>query len=197
MTKTIFKGWLARVFAAATVGILAFAPVSAAMAEDAAHGSDIALVTPAALKADVPTVLSDADIDRYQRIFAVQESGQWKIADGLIGQLDNDVLMGHVLFQRYMHPRKYRSKYKELKDWMAAYADHPSATRVYKLALKRRPSNWKYPAKPQRLKASGTLQYQPSFKRIHVPSKKASSAQRREARNLRNKIRTACAQRQV
>lgn len=188
MTKTIFRGWLARVCAAATVGILAFAPVSAAMADGEAHGSDLALVTPAALKADVPTVLSDADIDRYQRIFAVQESGQWKIADGLIGQLDNDVLMGHVLFQRYMHPRKYRSKYKELKDWMAAYADHPSATRVYKLALKRRPSNWKYPAKPQRLKASGTLQYQPSFKRIHIPSKKASSAQRREARQLRNKI---------
>ncbi len=193
MTQRTNRGWLACLCAAAMVGILAFVPVRGVHADAAGAGldADVALVTPAVLNADVPTVLEDADIDRYQRIFAVQESGQWKVADGLIAQLENDVLMGHVLFQRYMHPRKYRSKYKELKDWMAAYADHPSATRVYKLALKRRPGNWKYPAKPQRLAPSGELQYQPTFKRIHIPSKKASSAQRREARSLRNKIRRA------
>ncbi len=158
---------------------------------DGAHDADLALITPSGLKSDLPKILSAADIDLYQRIFAVQESGQWRAADGLIAQLDNDVLMGHVMFQRYMHPRKYRSKYKELRDWMADYADHPGATRVHKLALKRRPKNWKYPAKPERLRVSGALQVQPSFKRLHIPGRKLSTAQRREARSIRNKIRRA------
>ena len=31
---------------------------------------------------------------------------------------------------------------------MASYADHPDARRLYKLALKRRPANWKLPKPP-------------------------------------------------
>ena len=42
--------------------------------------------------------------------------------------------MGRVLFQRYMHPTRYRSKYKELYDWMKAFADEPGANRIYRLA---------------------------------------------------------------
>ena len=38
---------------------------------------------------------------------------------------------------------KYRSRYKELKDWMAVYSDHPDAARLYKLALRRKPKNWR------------------------------------------------------
>ena len=47
--------------------------------------------------------------------------------------------MGHVMAQRYLHPTKYRSRYKELKAWMAKYADHPDAPRLYKLAKRRQP----------------------------------------------------------
>ena len=47
--------------------------------------------------------------------------------------------MGHVLFQRYMHPTAYRAKWTELRDWLKNYADHPGAWRVYKLAQKRKP----------------------------------------------------------
>jgi soluble lytic murein transglycosylase-like protein len=93
-------------------------------------------------------VLSDADTDRYRRIFALQEDGDWKAADRRIADLGDRVLMGHVLAQRYFHPTKYRSRYKELKAWMAAHADHPDAHRIYKLALKRRPKNWRRPDPP-------------------------------------------------
>lgn len=94
------------------------------------------------------TVLSDSDARLYREIFRLQESGEWKAADKRIKKLSDRLLMGHVLYQRYMHPRAYRSRYEELKDWMQNYADHPEAARIYKLAVKRRPANWKWPRKP-------------------------------------------------
>ena len=93
-------------------------------------------------------LLSDEDGALYQEIFALQKRGRWKQADKLIKQLNDKVLMGHVLYQRYMHATGYRSKYKELKAWLGQYADHPGAARVYKLALKRRPKGYRYPKKP-------------------------------------------------
>lgn len=94
------------------------------------------------------TVLSEKDARLYREIFRLQEGGEWKAADKRIGQLSDRLLMGHVLYQRYMHPRKYRSTYPELKEWLADYADLPDADRIYRLAAKRRPSNWKWPRKP-------------------------------------------------
>ncbi|WP_420547712.1 lytic transglycosylase domain-containing protein [Curvivirga sp.] len=97
----------------------------------------------------LPRILGAKDAKLYNEIFALQENGKWNAAQKLIKQLDNDVLMGHVDFQRYMHPTAYRSKYLELKDWMTKYSDHPGAGRVYKLALRRRPNNYKYPVQPR------------------------------------------------
>ncbi|MCK0068592.1 lytic transglycosylase domain-containing protein [Kordiimonas laminariae] len=107
----------------------------------------------AAENTTIPKVLSNEDISRYQRIFELQEQGQWKKADRLIKGLDNDILMGHVQYQRYMHPRKYRSRYGELAGWLKRYADHPKAWAVYRLAKKRqgraraprRPVETRYP----------------------------------------------------
>jgi soluble lytic murein transglycosylase-like protein len=101
----------------------------------------------------IPHVLSDKDITRYQRIFDLQTQGRWKEADKLIKALDNDLLIGHVQFQRYMHPKSYRSKFSELSGWLKNYADHPSAWRIYRLARKRqgrarapkRPAETRYP----------------------------------------------------
>jgi len=94
------------------------------------------------------TVLGTGDALLYREIFRLQESGKWTAADKKIKQLSDRLLMGHVLYQRYMHPRAYRSSYEELKDWMRDYPDHPEAQRIYKLAAKRRPANWKWPRKP-------------------------------------------------
>lgn len=136
-------------------------------------------------------ILSDADVALYRDIFRYQEDGSWRRADKLIKKLDSDLLIGHVLYQRYMHPTAYRSKYKELKAWMAKYADHPDAGRVYKLAQRRRPSNWKRPAPPQRLRDAGELQYRPSFKPIHIPAKRLSTSNRRKARSIRGQVKRA------
>ncbi len=94
------------------------------------------------------TVLSAEDAALYREIFDLQEQGRWKAADAKIAAVSDDILMGYVQFQRYMHPTAYRSKYSELKRWMAYYADHPEADKIYRLAGKRRPSGAGYPARP-------------------------------------------------
>ncbi len=187
MTKTRRGLRPARFIAAATLGILiaVSALVPAGTTQPRMPMAD-------GLNADLlPQILADEDVRLYQRIFEVQEQGDWKTADKLIERLSDPLLMGHVLYQRYMHPTKYRSRYKELKDWMQSYADHPSATRVYKLALRRRPANWRMPVPPKLLADAGVLQHRPSFKRIHIPGKSRSAGERRKARNIRFQIKRA------
>lgn len=90
------------------------------------------------LQAEVDLMpLSGEDAKKYQDIFALQEKGKWKRADRLIKKIDDKILLGHIYYQRYMHPTKYRSKYSELANWMLKYADHPGAGRIYSLAKKK------------------------------------------------------------
>ncbi|MEM8771954.1 MAG: lytic transglycosylase domain-containing protein [Pseudomonadota bacterium] len=94
------------------------------------------------------SVLSEADTALYKEIFDLQEHGQWGEADQKISAVENDILMGYVQYQRYMHPTAYRSKFSELKRWMAYYADHPEANKIYSLARKRRPKGASNPVRP-------------------------------------------------
>ncbi|MEC9346914.1 MAG: lytic transglycosylase domain-containing protein [Pseudomonadota bacterium] len=101
--------------------------------------------------ADVPRILSFNDAATYARIFRAQRSGDWKTADAAIVTLRDDLLIGHVLYQRYMHPTGWRSSYGELHAWMRDHADLPRASNVYALAQRRRPtSGWKALAPPRR-----------------------------------------------
>ncbi|MEM1396247.1 MAG: hypothetical protein AAGH38_02220, partial [Pseudomonadota bacterium] len=86
-------------------------------------------------RAYTPSVLGQADIETYGAIFDLQERGQWAAADKKIKEVEDPVLMGYVLEQRYMHPTKYRSSYQELRDWLSSYNDHPQAEKIYRLAL--------------------------------------------------------------
>ncbi len=109
---------------------------------------------PAALVKVVPAftglrILSPDDAARYRRIFDLQKKGEWAAADREIAWLDNRVLIGHVLYQRYMHPRAYRSRYNELRDWLEDHGDHPDARRVYRLALRRQPAGAAEPPRAQ------------------------------------------------
>ncbi len=94
--------------------------------------SQEAVETPASFQ-----ILSEGDRDLYRRIFELQEAGDWPAADKLIAKVSDPLLIGHVMFQRYMHPTKYRSSFSELARWMKIYADHPGANRIYRLARKR------------------------------------------------------------
>ncbi len=140
-------------------------------------------------------VLSDRDAQLYRDIFTLQKAGKWRKADKKIGQLSDQRLMGHVLAQRYLHPTAYRSKYKELSAWLKSYADHPQAPRLYKLALKRRPKNYRMPTRPEIRKAGprattlGATTAKPKKKYYKLPRKNLSKANRRAANSLKRQIR--------
>ena len=137
------------------------------------------------VKVTLPEILKPADVERYRRIFALQNRGAWRQADREIRQLSDRVLLGHVLFQRYMS-RRYRSRYAQLRSWMARYADHPQANRIYKLALRRKPRRAHYPRGPVRVALGGggvALRYTAGVR--PAPRPRLSRRQRRQARYLR------------
>lgn len=138
---------------------------------------------------DLPAVLSAADADRYRKIFARQENGDWKTADRLIKRLDDRLLMGHVMFQRYMHPTAYRSSWRELKTWMGAYADHPDADRVYDLATKRKPANATPPPAPVKGYLGGNGADAVVDATFYVSPRKRSDAELRQVRAFKRDVR--------
>ena len=100
------------------------------------------------IKSNLNIILSNQDIEKYKNIFNLQKEGKWKEAKIIIDSLDNDILLGHVKYQKLMHPTKYRSPYSELKDWLKFYSDHPMALKIWKLAERRRPKDSKPLKKP-------------------------------------------------
>ena len=104
---------------------------------------ETALVGPASVQipglGNVEAVLSETDVDRYRAIFALQQDGRWSDANALVRRLHDRRLMGYVLAQKYLHPTKYRSRFSELRKWMAKYADHPQARRIHRNNLSARP----------------------------------------------------------
>ena len=135
----------------------------------------------------LPQVLSTGDAKLYREIFARQKRGKWAAADQRIRQLTDRRLMGHVLAQRYLHPTAYRSKYKELRDWMAKYADHPEAKRIYALALKRRPKNYRRPNRP-RLRSRGSIVRAAAEATPYRSTKRLSRANRRAAARIKRRV---------
>ncbi len=101
-------------------------------------------------RTNLPNLLSKRDAAFYRSVFALQKEGRWDEADSLIKRIQDRILMGHVRFQRLMHPTLYRSSYGELWTWMEQYADHPGARRIFRLAKRRQPEGWKSPRAPAR-----------------------------------------------
>lgn len=133
--------------------LVALALSGPALAAGPAAPPNLAALPPAARAhgpaVDLPEPLGVADVDRYRQIFRLQENGNWAAADRLIDKLEDTRLMGHVLAQRYLHPTAYTSKFQELSEWLAKYADHPQAPRIYALALKRQPAGAAPPKEPE------------------------------------------------
>ncbi len=109
--------------------------------------------------------LSSDDIKMDKKIFEIQKkplrnkkSNAWKQVDRLISKLKNKILLGNVYAERYLHPTGWRSSYEELRLWLEQYNDHPDATRIARIAIKRKPKkskNFKEPT-PGFLNGYGT-----------------------------------------
>src|SRR5215469_7966426 len=98
-------------------------------------------------EADLPPVLTPADITRYEHIFALQDKAHWQDADREIGRLNDKLLLGAVLAQRYRN-NSYHARYGELVQWLDRYADQPDAKTIYALALNRHTKGAPLPPKP-------------------------------------------------
>lgn len=93
-------------------------------------------------------ILNSADTLLYKQIFFLQEQALFSKSNIKIRKLDNRVLMGYVLAQRYLHPKSGKTSYRQLSDWLNAYGDHPQAQKIYTLALTRRPASASPPKAP-------------------------------------------------
>jgi soluble lytic murein transglycosylase-like protein len=95
-------------------------------------------IRPAAAAEPAIQTLNAADRTRYQTIFDLQQQRRFADADREIARLQDKLLLGHVLLQRYLPPAGApapKVSYQELAEWMAKYRDHPGAADVYKLAM--------------------------------------------------------------
>ena len=86
----------------------------------------------------LPKPLTVEDARHYREVFKLQRIGKWTEARKQFKLIEDKLLESHVLYQQYMHPTKYRSKYPELRRWLEQYATHPGALQIYKLAKIRR-----------------------------------------------------------
>jgi len=135
-------------------------------------------------------ILNDADINNYKKIFEYQETCEWKKANKYILEIQSNILMGHVLAQRYLHPKCYRSKYLELYNWLKKYNDHPQARRIYRLAVRRMPQGYKSPPQPSKVVGIDNTILEPKKKTKYVARKKLSKNQKKEKKKLINAIKS-------
>lgn len=105
-------------------------------------------------------ILTQYDRQLYRKIFKAQREANWSQANALLKRIKNPVLKGHVLFDRYIQSKDYKSSYHELRHWMVNYGDHPEAYKVYQLAQKRRNNDpASLPAPQLARKLFGSLEY--------------------------------------
>ena len=135
-------------------------------------------------------ILSQEDVKNYRLAYNFQEECKWKSANKHILNISDKTLMGHILAQRYLHPKCYRSKYLELYYWLKKYNDHPQAKRIYRLAIKRMPIGYKSPNKP--VKPSGIIGDKTNSKKSskYKSSKKLSKNQRLEKQKIINAVKS-------
>ena len=146
---------------------------------------------PANYLSGFPKILSSADIDFYKKAFDLQRLGNIKKASLIISKIQNPILFGHILEQKYMHPTAHRSTFGELRDWLKEYADHPDAKRVYKLAMRRKPENVSHPKKPWIASYKSPLPItKTNIKSIKIPSKKLSKTELKSFNKLQWQMRS-------
>ncbi|HEV2550621.1 MAG TPA: lytic transglycosylase domain-containing protein [Stellaceae bacterium] len=139
-----------------------------------------------AREADPPLLLTGADAERYRRIVARQQEGDWEATDREIGALKDRMLLGAVEAQRYLH-KAYRTSYGELARWLVQYAAEPDAKAIYALALKRRPPGVPAPHPP--VIATLTPHAMPDEVAVAVEHQPLSGDDLRRAQLLRAEIR--------
>ena len=71
-----------------------------------------------------------------------QEKYEWDKAKQELLKVENDILVGHYIYEQLMHPNKYKASYEELSSWFKTNHDYPPVLRkrVYNLLIRRIPN---------------------------------------------------------
>jgi soluble lytic murein transglycosylase-like protein len=94
-----------------------------------------------------PRPLRPSDAAVMQRIFSLQHRGNMKDAERATNQLEDPLILGTVLADRYLS-RFRKSTLAELTDWLTQYRDLPEAAAIYSLLLAKLPKGATPPAAP-------------------------------------------------
>ena len=148
----------------------------------------VAMSMPASASS-LPQPLSNDDAAAYIKVFDLQEKGQIKKAARIIRTIDNPILMGHVLSQKYLHPTAWRSSFTELRDWLAHYNDHPAASRISWLAKKRKPAKAAMPKAPKKGYLNGIGHSEARTYRARIPASSKGRISPRQTRAIASKVR--------
>ncbi len=84
----------------------------------------------------LPSVLSSKDVSLYRQIFSLVEDGEWDAVEAKLAEVDDDLLKGSLLAQRYLVTYGEIDP-KVLIDWLQNYGDTPEAEAIYLLAKAR------------------------------------------------------------
>lgn len=133
---------------------------------------------------------TDKQHDQYREVFALERAGDFARSDKKIKKLKNDILVGHILAERYLRRNDYTSSYKELVDWLKLYSDHPQAREIYSLMVSKKPadalSSVEHPSTKSLL--SGSLGTVSAEGRVYQSSKNRDAATQNKIQKLMYKI---------
>jgi soluble lytic murein transglycosylase-like protein len=160
----------------ATAAIAVFGSVSPAFSEETPPNEIL------------PKPLSASDDQYYREVFKLQRIGKWAEAKKHFKRIEDKSLRSHVLYQKYMHPTKYRTKYLELNQWLTHYASHPGARQIYKLAQIRRPKARAKVPRPKLPKISGLLSEEKIIAGVNAKRATARKKQSWRARKLAQQV---------
>lgn len=96
----------------------------------------VAETQPVVVATERPDPLTAHDRALYEAIYIAQEDGHFAEADEMMTKLDSQLLLGHVLAQRYLFT-DYKSTATELASWVKNFPDHPQAEKVRSLASRK------------------------------------------------------------
>lgn len=125
------------------------ATASTARAEAPGDGDETALaiprVKPHGMGVAMPQPLAPSDATRVRHILALQRRGHVDEAERETGQVENPLLLGHILADRYLGHRALATA-EELDDWLGHYSDEPDAPAIYGLLRRKLPKGAAAPA---------------------------------------------------
>jgi soluble lytic murein transglycosylase len=140
----------AAILAGATV------PTASAQSSGRGDGDETAMAVPftslpgASEGVAWPRPLSPSDAVLVHRIFVAQLHGDLAQASRETDQLEDRLLLGHILADRYLGSF-HRSTAPELTDWLDRFGDQPDAPAIYALLRQRLPSGAPLPPAPASL----------------------------------------------